>query len=156
MEPLRRQDPDAPRPLVIITSNVERQLPDAFLRRCVFFYIAFPKDRGALRKILVGHLGKDGGTDGEGRWPLLDAVIDVVVALREREPKKKPAIGEARSWLQALLHATDDAQRTEAQVKAFAGDLERKRRVDWRTLPALGCLLKTREDIDHVMGREPA
>ncbi|MBL9005224.1 MAG: AAA family ATPase [Myxococcales bacterium] len=49
--PLRR----VPKPLVIITSNVERQLPDAFLRRCVFFHIEFP-DRTRLTAILLDHL----------------------------------------------------------------------------------------------------
>lgn len=87
------------RPIVVITSNEERQLPDAFLRRCVFFEIPFP-DSAMLKRIV------DKGLDARlARMGLLpvdhrlgasqrDALVDLVLRFRNREPDKRPGIAE--------------------------------------------------------------
>ncbi len=84
------------RPIVIITSNNEKELPDAFLRRCFFHYIRFP-DIATMRKIVeVHHPGiKDA---------LLTAALAQFAEIREiNELKKKPSTSELLDWLKLLL-----------------------------------------------------
>src|SRR5690606_25978764 len=84
------------RPLVIITSNNEKDLPDAFLRRCFFHYISFP-DRKTLQSIVDVHLP---GLKKE----LLSAALDTFLRLREIPGlKKKPSTSELIDWLKLLL-----------------------------------------------------
>ena len=84
------------RPLVIITSNNEKELPDAFLRRCFFHYIRFP-DRDTMEQIVAVHfptLKKD----------LLARALEVFYQLREVNGlKKKPSTSELLDWLKLLL-----------------------------------------------------
>jgi MoxR-like ATPase len=114
------------RPIVIITSNSEKELPDAFLRRCVFHYIAFP-DRDLMTEIVAVHhptLADD----------LLEQALDHFYRLRHIDAlRKKPSTSELIDWLQALVVAGV----TPAQ-------LEDK-------LPFLGVLLKKESDIDVYM-----
>jgi MoxR-like ATPase len=98
------------RPIVIITSNSERQLPLPFLRRCVFHHIIFPDQRRleAIIRERLGPLNLDGG--------LITAAVEKFHQVREiKGLGKKPATGELLSWLIALhargvtvatLHAT--------------------------------------------------
>ena len=88
------------RPVVIITSNSERQLPDPFLRRCVFHEIAFPSD-ARLRTILqerLGHLALSKQLSESATRRFLD-----VRGLPGLE--KQPATGELIAWVKVLLHA---------------------------------------------------
>ncbi len=84
------------RPLVIITSNNEKELPDAFLRRCFFHYIAFP-DSDTMQRIVHAHypdIKKD----------LLSAALSVFFDLREVPGlKKKPSTSELLDWLKLLI-----------------------------------------------------
>ena len=84
------------RPLVIITSNNEKELPDAFLRRCFFHYIRFP-DTDTMKQIVDVHypgLKKD----------LLDAALKVFFDIREVQGlKKKPSTSELLDWIKLLL-----------------------------------------------------
>ena len=84
------------RPIVIITSNNEKELPDAFLRRCFFHYIAFP-DRETLKKIVDVHYP---GISGELVAEALDVFFDV-----RKVPglKKKPSTSELVDWLKLLM-----------------------------------------------------
>lgn len=83
------------RPIVIITSNAEKELPDAFLRRCVFHYIAFP-DRERMRKIVQVHLP---GLPER----LVEAAFQRFYALRKQEGlRKKPSTSELIDWLTVL------------------------------------------------------
>ena len=97
------------RPIVIITSNNEKELPDAFLRRCFFHYIRFP-DRDTMQRIVDVHfpgLRKD----------LLTQALEVFFGLRDIPGlKKKPSTSELIDWLKLLvaedipteaLHSTD-------------------------------------------------
>ena len=83
------------RPIVIITSNAEKELPDAFLRRCLFHYIAFP-DKERMRKIVDVHLP---GLPEK----LLDAAFTRFYALRRQDGlRKKPTTSELVDWLTVL------------------------------------------------------
>jgi MoxR-like ATPase len=121
------------RPLVIITSNNEKELPDAFLRRCFFHYIQFP-DAETMQAIVDVHypgLKKD----------LLAAALEVFFDLREVPGlKKKPSTSELLDWLK-LLMAED------IPPEALGAD-------DPRTiLPKLhGALLKNEQDV-HLFER---
>ncbi len=115
------------RPVVIITSNNEKELPDAFLRRCFFHYIKFP-DAETLAKIVeVHHPGIKGG--------LLSAALSQFFEVRETPGlKKKPSTSEVLDWLKLLL----------------AEDLspEDLRRDGANALPKLhGALLKNEQDV---------
>ena len=120
------------RPIVIITSNNEKELPDAFLRRCFFHYIRFP-EIDTLRKIVeVHHPGiKDS---------LLTAALTQFYEVRETQGlKKKPSTSEVLDWLKLLL----------------AEDLtpEDLRRDGANALPKLhGALLKNEQDV-HLFER---
>ncbi|MCL4188534.1 MAG: MoxR family ATPase [Rhodobacteraceae bacterium] len=120
------------RPVVIITSNNEKELPDAFLRRCFFHYIRFP-DMATLRKIVeVHHPGI--------REALLTTALTQFFELREAPGlKKKPSTSEVLDWLKLIL----------------AEDLspEDLRRDGKSLLPRLhGALLKTEQDV-HLLER---
>ena len=111
------------RPIVIITSNAEKELPDAFLRRCVFHYIDFP-DKALMAEIVRVHI-----PDLDEH--LLDQVLDAFYKIRTLpQIKKKPSTSEIIDWLQALIHAGIDPDRVMKEV------------------PYLGVLLKKNEDID--------
>ena len=85
------------RPIVVITSNNEKELPDAFLRRCFFHYIRFP-DRATMQSILDVHF------PGIQRV-LVNRALDLFFAVRETPGlKKKPSTSELIDWLKLLLH----------------------------------------------------
>jgi MoxR-like ATPase len=84
------------RPIIIITSNNEKELPDAFLRRCFFHYIKFP-DIDTLGKIIEVHFPKIKKT-------LLEKALVKFFEIRETPGlKKKPSTSEALDWLKLLL-----------------------------------------------------
>ena len=82
------------RPIVIMTSNSEKSLPDAFLRRCVFFHIEFPNE-DLLADIVRSHLGENSQYADE-------QFIRHFVQIREAVRKKKPATAELIGWLRML------------------------------------------------------
>jgi MoxR-like ATPase len=85
------------RPIVVITSNNEKELPDAFLRRCFFHYIAFP-DRATMERIVEVHF------PGLSKI-LLSKALDLFFDVREVPGiKKKPSTSELLDWLKLLLH----------------------------------------------------
>ncbi|WP_118857282.1 AAA family ATPase [Sphingomonas mesophila] len=87
----------AERPVVVITSNNEKELPDAFLRRCFFHYIRFP-DRATMEAIVEVHF------PGIQRM-LVSRALDLFYDIREVPGlKKKPSTSELIDWLKLLLH----------------------------------------------------
>ena len=85
------------RPIVVITSNNEKELPDAFLRRCFFHYIAFP-DRATMEKIVEVHF------PGIQKI-LVGKALDLFYDVRDVPGlKKKPSTSELLDWLKLLLH----------------------------------------------------
>ena len=85
------------RPIVIITSNNEKELPDAFLRRCFFHYISFP-DRDTMREIIEVHFPGIQKT-------LVTKAMEIFYDIREVPGlKKKPSTSELLDWLKLLLN----------------------------------------------------
>lgn len=85
------------RPIVILTSNSEKNLPDAFLRRCIFYHIQFP-DRSRLREIVNRRLLLAEHFTSE----MLDSALQHFEEIRKIELRKKPATAELLSWLRVL------------------------------------------------------
>ncbi|MEH6461470.1 AAA family ATPase [Chitinimonas sp. JJ19] len=84
------------RPIIIITSNNEKELPDAFLRRCFFHYIRFP-DKDTMRQIVDVHFP-------QLHQELLSEAMELFYALRDMPGlKKKPSTSELIDWLKLLL-----------------------------------------------------
>ena len=95
------------RPLVIITSNNEKELPDAFLRRCFFHYIRFP-DTATMQKIIKVH-------HPDLKKNMLDAALKVFFDLREVPGlKKKPSTSELLDWIKLLVAEDIDPQALQA------------------------------------------
>jgi MoxR-like ATPase len=121
------------RPIVIITSNNEKELPDAFLRRCFFHYIKFP-DASTMRAIVDVHF-----PNLKGR--LVSEALKIFYDLREVPGiKKKPSTSELLDWIKLLLNE-DIAPET-------------LRESDPRKLipPLAGALLKNEQDV-HLLER---
>ena len=120
------------RPVVIITSNNEKELPDAFLRRCFFHYIRFP-DEDTMEKIIAVHF-----PDIKKR--LLKEAMEVFFAIRDVNGiKKKPSTSELLDWIKLLLAEDIDPE-------ALRGD-------STKAIPQLhGALLKNEQDV-HMFER---
>jgi MoxR-like ATPase len=113
------------RPITIITSNAEKELPDAFLRRCIFHYIAFP-DAAQMERIVRVHF-----PDLDDR--ILKAALDRFFALRKvRGLKKPPSTSELLDWLGVLVHMGLDPAKVDDHH------------------PFLGVLLKQERDVELV------
>jgi len=131
-------------PLLIITSNVERQLPDAFLRRCVFWHIKFPEE--LLADIVADHLGKRTLT-GE----LMDRALAVYKHVRAAPGlSRKPGTAELLDWMMALT-SVFHSDTVSARIRHFSDAIKNGARgLKWGELPGLGCLVKMREDQDRL------
>lgn len=120
------------RPVVVITSNAEKELPDAFLRRCVFHFIDFPTRNLMARIVEVHH---------PGLAPrLLEQALDVFYGIRGMERlRKRPSTSELVDWIAMLLAGDAGAVSLDAD------------------LPFLGTLLKKEQDLqvfaDHFAAR---
>jgi len=123
----------ARRPIVVITSNNEKELPDAFLRRCFFHYIRFP-DSDTMRAIVEAHY--------PGIKPrLIEEALRMFFALRETPGlKKKPTTSELLDWLKLLLNEDISAETL-------------RERDPKKLIPPLhGALLKNEQDV-HLFER---
>jgi MoxR-like ATPase len=116
------------RPIILITSNNEKELPDAFLRRCFFHYIRFP-DADTMEKIVRVHYP-------DLKAELLREALTTFFNLRETPGlRKKPSTSELLDWIKLLL-AED------IPPEALRGDDPKK------TIPILyGALLKNEQDV---------
>lgn len=91
------------RPIIIITSNNEKELPDAFLRRCVFHYIRFP-DAATMREILEVHFPNI-------KQELIDNAMKIFYGIRGIDSlKKKPSTSELIDWIKLLLFEAYSAE----------------------------------------------
>ncbi|BBM00501.1 MoxR family ATPase [Microbulbifer sp. GL-2] len=121
------------RPIVIITSNNEKELPDAFLRRCFFHYISFP-DRDTMRKIVDVHY-----PDIKGQ--MVAEAMDIFFQLREVPGlKKKPSTSELIDWLKLLM--ADDIPEEVLKNRDNSSAIP----------PLYGALLKNEQDV-HMLER---
>lgn len=119
--------------VVIMTSNSEKNLPDAFLRRCAFYHIEFPKAE-QLRKIVELHLGNEITNETKEGY---DKLISFFEKARDKAVRKKPATAELIGWMKLLsmdgfLTETNDAKRKEM--------LQRN----------LAFLVKTKDDLEAI------
>ena len=111
------------RPIVIITSNAEKELPDAFLRRCIFHYIEFPL-APKMREIVNVHYKDLDET-------LINQAMEAFYWIRSmNEIQKKPSTSELLDWLQALSLGGIDPEKVASNF------------------PFIGTLLKKNQDID--------
>ena len=118
------------RPIVIITSNAEKELPDAFLRRCIFHYIDFP-DAALMEEIVRTHYPN---VDDK----LLKDAMDVFYEIRSyRDIRKKPSTSELIDWVNAL------------QLGGIPLDKIKKE------LPFVGVIVKKDEDMETVRSKNP-
>ncbi|CUU57396.1 MoxR-like ATPase [Parafrankia irregularis] len=108
------------RPIIFVTNNEEKVLPSAFLRRCVFHFVEFPRDVGLLDEILAAHEVPEAA--------LREGAIDVLVRLRSLNLTKRPGLSELLDWV-GYLRAV--------QTPVVELDL----------LPYIGALLKVRSDV---------
>jgi len=111
------------RPIVIITSNAEKELPDAFLRRCIFHYIAFPEPE-KMEEIVRVHFD-------DVNQELLNQAMDTFYRIRQmKNIQKLPSTSELLDWLQALALVGIDVQKIGEEI------------------PFVGVLLKKNQDIE--------
>ncbi|MCR5254342.1 MAG: MoxR family ATPase [Acetatifactor sp.] len=111
------------RPIVIITSNAEKELPDAFLRRCIFHYIEFPSRELMEEIVKVHHPNVEEN--------LLQNAMDVFYAIRGiRDIRKKPSTSELIDWVNAL------------QIGGISADRIKE------ALPFIGVVVKKDEDLE--------
>jgi MoxR-like ATPase len=114
------------RPLVLITSNNEKELPDAFLRRCFFHYIRFPDRETMARIVEVHHPGIE--------ETLLREALSAFFGLRDVPGlKKKPSTSELLDWIKLLVH-----EGVTPETLARVGDA---------MPPLAGALLKSEQDV---------
>ncbi|MGI9491198.1 MAG: AAA family ATPase [Geminicoccaceae bacterium] len=117
------------RPIIVITSNSEKTLPEAFLRRCVYFNIDFPKEKEDLERIVVSHV--DDIVQGS---LLLGSAVGFFLKLRTMgNLQKKPSTAELLNWIEAMIRCDGDVDRGLEEQKEF---LER----------TLCALVKTEDD----------
>ena len=113
------------RPIVIITSNAEKELPDAFLRRCIFHYIDFP-DEALMEEIVKTHYPNV-------EENLLKNAMDVFYQIRSlKDIRKKPSTSELIDWINALQIGGISANRIKSE------------------LPFIGVIVKKDEDLETV------
>ncbi len=116
------------RPIIIITSNNEKELPDAFLRRCFFHYIQFPEPKVMTDIVEVHYPGL--------KSDLLKSALNVFYDIRDQNAiKKKPSTSELLDWIKLLLNEDIDAS-------ALRENNQRK-----LIPPLYGALLKNEQDV---------
>ena len=121
------------RPIVVITSNNEKELPDAFLRRCFFHYISFP-DRETMLRIIEVHYPSI-------QQRLVSDALNVFFEVREIPGlKKKPSTSELLDWLKLLM--SDD----------IPDDILKNQDVSQAIPPLYGALMKNEQDV-HLLER---
>jgi MoxR-like ATPase len=120
------------RPILVFTSNSEKNLPDAFLRRCIFYYIAFP-DAERLKQIVQRRLRL-----GHNFTPaMLDHAIQHFQDIRELGLKKRPATAELLGWMQILQKMDIDVRNLkpgQAETLAFSYSILAKTKEDFERL----------------------
>jgi MoxR-like ATPase len=129
-------------PIVIITSNREKELPAAFLRRCLYYYIPFPEDKTELNPVLEAHFGP------EALSPLFEVALTRFWELRARRWRKYPSTSELIDWI-AMLEK--DAEDEPEDVPTLA---DRLLNLPLKNLPHLEALIKKEGDTKALRGVE--
>lgn len=126
------------KPVLILTSNSEKNLPDAFLRRCAFYHIPFPERKERLLEILA----KKGLYDANRNKALISGAVDFFLGLRtEAGLRRKPATAELIAWVE-FLHGLGINPARELTAEEWQ-----------RLLPSLSLLGKNKEDYDRIVAQ---
>lgn len=127
-----------PKPFLVLTSNSEKNLPDAFLRRCVFYHIPFP-DTPTLAEIVRKNVPLTPAYDAA-----LETLIERFKTLREAGLRKKPATDELNKWIDILQRRGIDPLQLDApETRA-------------KLLSTFPVLAKNRDDLDKLKGLQYA
>jgi MoxR-like ATPase len=119
------------RPIVIITSNSEKELPDAFLRRCVFHYLSFPQEEMMREIVKVHH------PDVEEKL-LKTALMRFFWMRKQTELRKKPSTSELIDWIGALMKTGVAVEKLQTEI------------------PFMGLLLKKEADVQAMINVRPS
>jgi MoxR-like ATPase len=136
--PTKDAIPEELRPIVVITSNSEQQLPDAFLRRCVFHHITFP-DTTTLKSIvdrMLVAMKIPALSAGE-----VDAAVGIMVRARHERLEKLPGTAELLDFVKAVAHHAEDAPGQPVSARFAA---------------CVYALAKTKHDARILLGMVPA
>ncbi|MGD2091127.1 MAG: MoxR family ATPase [Candidatus Aminicenantes bacterium] len=120
------------RPILVLTSNSEKNLPDAFLRRCIFYHIPFPS-----QEQLIEIVEKRFAPYREFTTQHIDAAVEVFLKIRSVDLKKRPATAEFLGWLQVLQALSLEP----ADIKTGKNEA---------LALSLSILAKSREDLDTL------
>ncbi len=126
-------------PLVIITSNREKELPGPFLRRCLYYFITFP-DKEALDEIVDAHFPNE-------RTTLFDIAVQKFIRLREHQDiqwRKPPGTSELLDWIRALKRDPKNGGKSDGELKS----------APLKRLPYVEALVKNRDDRNDVLKLE--
>ncbi|MDM0053550.1 MoxR family ATPase [Variovorax sp. J22R115] len=134
-------------PVVIITSNSEKNLPAPFLRRCVYYHVPFPTPEqlraivarragaaGLLARLAKEELQQRRELKKDETAPLLNSAVEFFMQLRDRQPSKKPSTAELIDWVNYLGRCGLNAQQTLTDAKAIV-------------VRSLGILAKSEDDL---------
>lgn len=126
-------------PIVIITSNQEKgNLPIPFLRRCIYYYVSFPKDAASLQKIVAAHYQTEQKAKRPST-PLIQAASQRFLEIRKEGLLKNPGTSEFLDWLEALQNFGSKPYSVSDLAKGNGipyRELLLKMRDDWRKYPS--------------------
>ncbi len=122
------------KPLLIITSNSEKNLPDAFLRRCAFYHIPFPKEP----KTLLDILAIKGLYDAKKQTEMVSSAVDFFLDLRNSGLRRNPATAELIAWVEFLWE-----MEVNPSARLSASDFAKLE-------PSLSMLGKNKEDLQRI------
>ena len=123
-------------PIVLITSNREKPLPEAFLRRCLYYYVPFPKI-DTLKRIIEARFGERIAQKDKIVEQALEQFDDIHQLLERQPGSRPPGTSELLEFLTALIQAERSVEDTIAELENLAQEL-----------PLLGTLIKTKSDQD--------
>ena len=127
-------DPQRPKPVLVLTSNSEKNLPEAFLRRCAFYHIPFPTPERLLDIIKI-----HGFLDEKFPASLAEKAVQYFTQIREQGLRKKPATAELLAWLHILKKWDIDPTKAGADKE-----------LENRIRQTLSLLAKNKEDMERL------
>lgn len=140
-------------PIVIITSNNEKELPAAFLRRCLFHYIEFPREP-VLKQILHRRFERAQHVLGERHEAVVHETVALFTKVRERlkqASEKQNSTSELIDYMQAILHQVESKQYTAQGVESLLKQAQSKQAGGKLAIPFPAVLLKNHETLNLLL-----
>lgn len=131
----------AKRPIVILTSNSEKDLPAPFLRRCIFFHIEFP-NKEMLEKILADKLSRFNGEQ-------IAAIVNHFIRIREKCKRKQPSTAELLHWTVALEKLDESGRLPISRLDSPHNEAEKK-----EIISSYSLLIKNKDDWKDIVTQE--